>query len=104
LRGRAAVLATESSLTGHSPHMRQVARARGEVAGEHPHSLVAPRTSADEPQAERADATGASSAAPIGSFGDVYEIYFDFVWRSARRLGVPESSLDDVVQDVFVTV
>lgn len=37
-------------------------------------------------------------------FAEVYEAHFDFVWRSARRLGVPEASLDDVVQDVFVTV
>jgi RNA polymerase sigma-70 factor (ECF subfamily) len=37
-------------------------------------------------------------------FADVYEQHFEFVWRSARRLGVPEASLDDVVQDVFVTV
>jgi RNA polymerase sigma-70 factor (ECF subfamily) len=34
----------------------------------------------------------------------VYDEYFAFVWRSARRLGVQEASLDDVVQDVFVTV
>lgn len=27
-----------------------------------------------------------------------------FVWRSARRLGVREADLDDVVQEVFVTV
>lgn len=38
------------------------------------------------------------------SFAEVYELHFDFVWRSARRLGVPEQNLDDVVQDVFVTV
>lgn len=38
------------------------------------------------------------------SFAQVYEEHFAFVWRSARRLGVPEASLDDVVQDVFVTV
>jgi RNA polymerase sigma-70 factor (ECF subfamily) len=37
-------------------------------------------------------------------FAEVYETHFDFVWRSARRLGVPEAGLDDVVQDVFVTV
>ncbi|HEY6878771.1 MAG TPA: sigma-70 family RNA polymerase sigma factor [Polyangiales bacterium] len=37
-------------------------------------------------------------------FADVYEQHFEFVWRSARRLGVPEASVDDVVQDVFVTV
>src|SRR5688572_13236808 len=34
----------------------------------------------------------------------VYEEHFDFVWRSARRLGVPESAVDDVVQEVFIVV
>jgi RNA polymerase sigma-70 factor (ECF subfamily) len=34
----------------------------------------------------------------------VYEAHFDFVWRTARRLGSPEALLDDVVQEVFVVV
>jgi RNA polymerase sigma-70 factor (ECF subfamily) len=34
----------------------------------------------------------------------IYAQHFDFVWRNARRLGVPEHALDDVVQDVFVIV
>ncbi|HKU40352.1 MAG TPA: sigma-70 family RNA polymerase sigma factor [Polyangiales bacterium] len=34
----------------------------------------------------------------------VYEAHFDFVWRSARRLGTPAALLDDVVQEVFVVV
>ncbi len=38
------------------------------------------------------------------SFAEVYEAHVDFVWRVARRLGVPEASLDDAVQDVFVVV
>lgn len=38
------------------------------------------------------------------SFDEVYEHHFDFVWRSARRLGVDPSSVDDVVQEVFVVV
>ena len=37
-------------------------------------------------------------------FEDVYEAYFEFVWRSLRRLGVPASGVDDAVQDVFVVV
>jgi RNA polymerase sigma-70 factor (ECF subfamily) len=37
-------------------------------------------------------------------FDDVYEAHFKFVWKAARRLGVPEASLDDVVQEVFVVV
>ncbi len=35
---------------------------------------------------------------------DVYEAQFDFVWRTARRLGPPEPAVDDVVQEVFVVV
>ena len=34
----------------------------------------------------------------------IYEEQFDFVWRMARRLGVPESAADDVVQDTFVVL
>lgn len=37
-------------------------------------------------------------------FEAIYEAYFDYVWRSLRRLGVPESSVDDAAQDVFVVV
>jgi RNA polymerase sigma-70 factor (ECF subfamily) len=39
-----------------------------------------------------------------GVFDDVYRQGFAFVWRSARRLGVRDASLDDVVQEVFVIV
>jgi len=35
---------------------------------------------------------------------DVYEAHFDFVWRTARRLGAPDLQIDDVVQEVFVVV
>jgi RNA polymerase sigma-70 factor (ECF subfamily) len=38
------------------------------------------------------------------AFAEVYEAYFDYVWRVARRLGAEPSWLDDVTQDVFVTV
>ena len=34
----------------------------------------------------------------------LYRAEFDFVWRALRRLGVPLSSLDDAVQDVFLVV
>ncbi len=37
-------------------------------------------------------------------FETVYEELFDFVWRSARRLGVAEAAVDDVVQEVFLVV
>lgn len=35
---------------------------------------------------------------------DIYESHFDFVWRTARRLGASESQVDDVVQEVFLVV
>lgn len=38
------------------------------------------------------------------TFGEVYAQHFRFVWRSLRRLGVPESDAPDGVQDVFLIV
>jgi RNA polymerase sigma-70 factor (ECF subfamily) len=43
-----------------------------------------------------------ASTAP--SFQDVYRRYFDFVWSSARRLGVEAESIDDLVQEVFIVI
>jgi RNA polymerase sigma-70 factor (ECF subfamily) len=37
-------------------------------------------------------------------YAAIYDEHFDFVWRNVRRLGVPESSADDAVQDVFLVV
>ncbi|MEZ4298940.1 MAG: RNA polymerase sigma factor [Polyangiaceae bacterium] len=37
-------------------------------------------------------------------FEDVYREHFRFVWRSLRRLGVPESDVSDATQDVFIVV
>jgi len=38
------------------------------------------------------------------TFAQIYDETFAFVWRTVRRLGVDESAVDDVTQDVFVTV
>lgn len=48
----------------------------------------------------------AEGSAPVfvPSFDEVYRDHFAFVWRSAKRLGVRDASLDDVVQEVFVIV
>lgn len=43
-------------------------------------------------------------AEPPADLARIYEEHFDFVWRSARRLGVPDSAVDDVVQEVFIVV
>ncbi|HEY4106043.1 MAG TPA: sigma-70 family RNA polymerase sigma factor [Polyangiaceae bacterium] len=37
-------------------------------------------------------------------FQTIYRQYFDFVWASARRLGVPSEAMDDVVQEIFVVI
>jgi RNA polymerase sigma-70 factor (ECF subfamily) len=48
---------------------------------------------------------GSAVRAPVAlDFDDVYRDHFAFVWRSAKRLGVRDGSLDDVVQEVFVIV
>ena len=38
------------------------------------------------------------------TYEQVYETNFDFVWRNARRLGLSDGVVDDVVQDVFLVV
>lgn len=48
-------------------------------------------------------AEGVESVPPL-DFPTVYEELFPFVWRVARRRGVPDAALDDVCQDVFVVV
>lgn len=51
-----------------------------------------------------AEAPAAGGPEPPGDLARVYQDHFDFVWRSARRLGVPQSAVDDVVQEVFIVV
>jgi RNA polymerase sigma-70 factor (ECF subfamily) len=40
----------------------------------------------------------------LPQFREIYDEHFNFVYRSARRLGVHERSLDDATQDVFIVV
>ncbi len=54
-----------------------------------------------------ANALAASRAVEPDVVLDVTQLhdeYADFVWRSLQRLGVPASSLEDALQDVFVVV
>ncbi|HSU39832.1 MAG TPA: sigma-70 family RNA polymerase sigma factor [Polyangiaceae bacterium] len=58
-------------------------------------------------RAELTAAPGAQlplSAPDFAAFEAVYRGHFRFVWRSLRRLGVPERDLADAVQEVFVVV
>ena len=43
-------------------------------------------------------------SAPNPELIALYRAHFQFVWRSARRLGASPEGLDDVVQDVFLVV
>jgi len=40
----------------------------------------------------------------VPSFEALYRQYFDFVWSSARRLGVGNEAMDDVVQEIFIVI
>jgi RNA polymerase sigma-70 factor, ECF subfamily len=40
----------------------------------------------------------------LPAFEAVYRAHFRFVWRSLRRLGVPERDVPDAVQELFVVV
>lgn len=55
-------------------------------------------------RSERAAAEVPHGAGPSPTVDEVYQRWFDFVWRNVRRLGVPESAVDDAVQDVFLVV
>ena len=55
-------------------------------------------------EAEREPPRPPEVAGVHGGLPALYEAWVDFVWRSLRRLGVAEASLDDAVQDVFLVV
>lgn len=56
------------------------------------------------PLADRARESTATPAGGAVTVQQVYEEHFDFVWRSARRLGQRPPQLEDVVQEVFMVV
>jgi RNA polymerase sigma-70 factor (ECF subfamily) len=41
---------------------------------------------------------------PRPSFQDLYDAHVEFLWRNARRLGVGDDAVDDVLQQVFLVV
>jgi RNA polymerase sigma-70 factor, ECF subfamily len=50
----------------------------------------------------RRDRASAQEVTLAQRYAELYEQHFEFVWRSARYLGEPPSTLDDAVQDVFL--
>jgi RNA polymerase sigma-70 factor (ECF subfamily) len=63
----------------------------------------APQIAFPEPQAPGPEPRELAKASELG-FAKVYENHVRFVWRTLRRLGVPDDDCDDAVQDVFVIV
>lgn len=66
--------------------------------------LVGPSTVVREAQLQPHPHGAAVEATEELSFEAVYHAHFSFVWRSAKRLGARDASLDDAVQEVFVVV
>ncbi len=58
----------------------------------------------DDSAASPETAPSAENLAVVPPFREIYDLYFEFVFRGARRLGVHPRSLDDAAQDVFLVV
>ncbi len=43
-----------------------------------------------------------SSASGENAFRALFAAHYPFIWRQMRRLGVPESAVDDATQEVFI--
>ena len=50
----------------------------------------------------RRSRSAAKDAAKDADLARTYRAHYGFVWRSLRRLGVPDFAVDDAVHDVFV--
>jgi RNA polymerase sigma-70 factor (ECF subfamily) len=53
---------------------------------------------------EKAAPGTASVPGGVPPFESIYSQYFDFVWSSARRLGIGPAAMDDVVQEIFIVI
>jgi RNA polymerase sigma-70 factor (ECF subfamily) len=62
-------------------------------------SVATAPTDVPEAAAEQRSAT-----LEVPSFKSIYAQYFDFVWSSARRLGVGPAAMDDIVQETFMVI
>jgi RNA polymerase sigma-70 factor, ECF subfamily len=55
------------------------------------------------PPAPDAGATGGHAVMDAATFAELYDDHVTFVHRGVRRLGVHDASVEDVVQEVFLT-
>lgn len=65
---------------------------------------VGARTAAAASADESVDATESPLPVARPQTATVYDAYAPFVWRSLQRMGVPESDLEDALQEVFIVV
>lgn len=66
--------------------------------------LAGRETGAAGPWLADVDSGRGTRSRKVPSFQSVYREYFDFVWSSARRLGVAPDAIDDLVQEVFIVI
>ena len=66
--------------------------------------LAGRETGAAGPWFADVDSGRGTRSRKVPSFQSVYREYFDFVWSSARRLGVAPDAIDDLVQEVFIVI
>lgn len=64
-------------------------------------ALAAPLAAAPRREGDGALAARCRSGDPR-AWRELYDAHFDFVFRVARRLGIPEAEAEDVAHDVFV--
>jgi RNA polymerase sigma-70 factor (ECF subfamily) len=53
---------------------------------------------------KRAPETQAAATIEPPTFREVYDGYFEFVWRAAANRGIRAGALDDVTQEVFIVI
>lgn len=63
-----------------------------------------PRRAPRTPRASHDRATSADHATPPRTLEEVYARHAGFVWRIARRMGVPDHGVEDVMHEVFLVV
>jgi RNA polymerase sigma-70 factor (ECF subfamily) len=67
--------------------------------------MLSRRASAAAPAGYQPAPAGAGFVPPARpTFDELYERHVDFLWRNARRLGVGDDAVDDVLQQVFLVV
>jgi RNA polymerase sigma-70 factor (ECF subfamily) len=67
------------------------------------HSTDSMESAAPAPAVQPPPEVGLRAVAAIGPHR-LFDSHFSFVWRNLRRLGVPESAVEDAAQDVFLVV